>query len=207
MARLYTVEKPIAEARSLLHQLATHLTPQDRPGDYAQAIMDLGALISTPRSPKCVECPWIQLCKAHRTGTPECWPRKKTKPKKPRRYGVAFWIERSDGAVMLRRRPDKGILGGMTEIPSSTWYDNPLSKRSVRAQSPIKTRWTTIPGLVRHSFTHFNLELTILAAKAERIPKDAFWCPRQKIKSEALPSLMHKVAALVQTAQNSSEHL
>ena len=204
MARLYTVEKPIAKTRPLLRQIATRLTPQDRPGDYAQAIMDLGALICTPRSPKCVECPWTGLCKAHRTGTPECWPRKKTKVKKPQRYGVAFWIERSDGAVMLRRRPDKGILGGMTEIPNSIWYDHPLSERSVRAQSPIKTHWKTIPGLVRHGFTHFNLELTILTAKAEKTPKDAFWCPKRKIKSEPLPSLMRKVAALVQAAQNSS---
>jgi A/G-specific adenine glycosylase len=204
LARLYTVEKPIAETRPLLRQLATRLTPQDRPGDYAQAIMDLGALICTPRSPKCIECPWTRLCKAHSTGIPECWPRKKTKAKKPRRYGVAFWIERSDGAVILRRRPDKGILGGMTEIPTSVWYDHPLSERSVRAQSPIKTHWETIPGLVRHSFTHFNLELTILTAEAERTPKDAFWCPKRKIKSEALPSLMRKVVALVQTAQNSS---
>ena len=199
MARLYKVEKPIQESRPKLQKLAACHSPQHRPGDYAQAIMDLGAVICTPRSPNCTECPWSNFCEAHATGTPENWPRRKPTARKPQCYGVVFWIERSDGAIALRRRPDKGILGGMLEVPNSGWQDRPLSENFIGAQSPIKTEWVVIPGLVRHSFTHFNLELTIFAGRAEKAPNGTFWCQKRDIESQALPSLMRKVVTLVQT--------
>jgi A/G-specific adenine glycosylase len=90
------------------------------------------------------------------------------------------------------------MLGGMLEIPNSGWHDRPLSENLIGAQSPIKTKWVVIPGLVRHSFTHFNLELTICAGRAEKAPNGTFWCPKKDLESQALPSLMRKVVALVQ---------
>ena len=201
ISRLFRVPKPIPEAQTLLRELAANITPQDRPGDYAQAIMDLGAVICTPRSPKCIECPWAEICEARVTKTPEYWPRRRPKAKKPMRYGVAFWVERSDGAVMLRRRPDKGIFGGMTEIPNSGWHDQPLSERLVRSHAPIGARWVNIPKLINHSFTHFDMEITVLTTRSNNAPEDSFWCAREAIKSEALPSLMRKIAALVQATQ------
>jgi len=201
MARLYKVNKPIQQSRTRLENLAARHSPQHRPGDYAQAIMDLGAVVCTPRSPKCVECPWSSLCEAHATGKPENWPRKKPKRSKPRCYGVVFWIERPDGAVALRRRPDDGLLGGMLEVPNSGWHDRPLSEGFVGTQSPMKTQWVLIPGLVRHSFTHFDLEVTIFAGRSEKAPDGTFWCPKGDIESQALPSLMRKVVTLVQMTE------
>ncbi len=121
IARIHRVDTPLPKAKPELHALADRLTPERRPGDYAQAIMDLGATICTPRRPKCALCPWRPACAAFKAGDAEDFPRRQAKADRPTRYGVAFWVSDGRGAVALRRRAEKGLLGGMMEIPSTEW--------------------------------------------------------------------------------------
>src|SRR5229473_1724527 len=121
MARLFAHAEPLPEAKAALRRLAATLTPAERAGDYAQAVMDLGAAICTPRKPKCILCPWRQACRARAEGIAESLPARRAKAEKPLRRGVAFWAVRPDGAVLLRRRPERGLLGGMMEVPSTPW--------------------------------------------------------------------------------------
>ena len=125
VARLYAVREPLPAAKPRLRALAAALVPQQRAGDFAQALMDLGATICTPRRPRCVLCPWRACCAAAAAGLADAIPARTEKPERPLRYGVAFWLTRGDGAVLLRRRPEKGLLGGMTEIPSTPWRSEP----------------------------------------------------------------------------------
>ena len=193
LARLYAVEEPLPTAKPRLARLAAGLVPAVRAGDFAQALMDLGATICTPRRPRCVFCPWRADCAAAAAGIAERLPVQAAKPERPWRYGVAFWLTRPDGAVLLRRRPERGLLGGMTEIPSTSWREAPLSLEAALASAPAVTRWSPLPGTVRHGFTHFRLELAILAGTAD----DAaigFWRPIERLGEEALPTLMKKLA-------------
>ncbi|MFD1333830.1 A/G-specific adenine glycosylase, partial [Methylopila musalis] len=121
MARLFAVEEAMPAAKPKLRALAAGVAPVRRPGDYAQATMDLGATLCTPKKPACALCPWDDPCRARAAGAPETYPRKSAKAARPQRFGVAFWVERADGAVLVRARPPKGLLGGMTEIPTGAW--------------------------------------------------------------------------------------
>ena len=194
MARLFAVTAPLPGAKHELYRLAQSLTPARRPGDYAQAVMDLGATICTPRNPNCLLCPWSQHC-AGRDRAAEL-PRRAPRKARPLRRGAAFWLTREDGAVLLRRRPGKGLLGGMMEIPSTPWREEPvLSHAQACAQAPLSAvNWRALPGVVRHDFTHFQLELTILAGtlKGDFDP-DLHWCPIDGLPDLALPTLMKKV--------------
>lgn len=195
MARMHAVEIPLPDAKPELKRLSAALTPQKRPGDYAQAVMDLGATICTPRKPKCLTCPWSASCAGRIAGIAEDLPKKKKKAPKPTRKGVAFWIVNGRGEILLRRRPQKGLLGGMVEIPSSEWREaeHPLHKSL--AEAPIKAQWTALPGMIRHTFTHFHLELTVYRSRATGTrPSDSFWHPVEKIGDAGLPSVMAKIA-------------
>src|SRR5579875_1285161 len=125
LARLYGVRDPLPAAKPRLRALAAALVPPARPGDFVQALMDLGAMICTPKRPRCVLCPWRTSCTAAAAGIAAALPARAAKPERPLRYGVAFWITRPDGAVLLRRRPERGLLGGMIEIPSTPWRERP----------------------------------------------------------------------------------
>jgi len=196
MARFFAVETLLPAAKPELRALAADLSPGQRPGDYAQAAMDLGATICTPTSPKCLLCPWSDRCVAHARGVAETLPRRAQKKAKPTRRGVAFWIERDDGAVLLRRRPPRGLLGGMVEVPSTDWSDVMPDPVVARGQAPIAADgWTPLPGIVRHTFTHFHLELLVLRAQAGEVAEDALWCLPEDLGGRGLPSLMRKVAA------------
>lgn len=196
MARLFAVETPLPAAKSELRELAGNLSPNQRPGDYAQAVMDLGATICTPTSPKCLLCPLSKLCEAHARGDAESLPRRAAKKAKPTRRGVAFWVERSDGAVLFRRRPPRGLLGGMVEVPSTEWNESLPDADAVRDQAPVDAgAWTPLPGIVRHSFTHFHLELSVLHTKADHETDDGIWCLPDRFGELGLPSLMRKVTA------------
>nr|WP_028466441.1 A/G-specific adenine glycosylase [Nisaea denitrificans] len=195
MARMHAVEIPLPDAKPELKRLSAALTPQQRPGDYAQAVMDLGATICTPRKPKCLTCPWSASCEGRITGIAEELPKKKKKAPKPTRKGVAFWIVNGRGDILLRRRPQKGLLGGMVEIPSSDWREAEHPLHQSLAEAPIKAKWTELPGMVRHTFTHFHLELTIYRSRATGTrPPDSFWHPVEKIGEAGLPSVMAKIA-------------
>jgi A/G-specific adenine glycosylase len=197
MSRLLAIETPLPESKPRIRETTQAIVPARRPGDFAQALMDLGATICTPRAPNCLICPWAEHCAARRLGIQEVLPRKKVKAPVPIRYGTAFWIERQDGAVLLRRRPEKGLLGGMMEIPSTPWLGSKLRDAGVHA--PIKTTWRKLSETVEHTFTHFHLELAILGAEtvSGETPDDGEyrWVARDDLADEALPTVMRKVVA------------
>ena len=196
MARVYAVETPLPEAKPELRRLAAALTPARRSGEYAQAAMDLGATLCTPRKPKCGLCPWREACRARQRGIAEDLPRRRPAAEKPLRLGVAFWAVRADGAVLLRRRPDKGLLGGMMEVPSTPWRGAEWSDAEAKAEAPVCARWRRLPDPVRHTFTHFHLELTVLTGAGHADVIDGgLWVPTDRLQDYALPSVMKKVIA------------
>jgi len=206
VARLFAVEEPLPGAKEKIRALAATLTPATRPGDYAQAAMDLGATICTPLRPACALCPWREPCQARARGIAEELPRQKPKKAKPQRYGVVFWAVRKDGAVLLRRRPDKGLLGGMMEFPSTPWREAKWSTPAVIEESPVRSDWAPVPGLVRHSFTHVDLALGIWIGTAPKKPPEGFVAtPPERFGTLALPTLMKKVAAHVKDATSRLE--
>jgi A/G-specific adenine glycosylase len=194
IARLRAVTTPLPDAKPELHRLAAALTPARRAGDYAQALMDLGATICTKHKPKCVLCPWRDPCLARRQGIADALPARRAKAVRPLRRGMAFWAVRGDGAVLLRRRPESGLLGGMMEVPSTTWRAEPWSPAEAKAEAPLAARWRACPGLVRHGFTHFELELTVLTATVTREgPAGGLWWPIERLGEQALPTIMKKL--------------
>jgi len=194
MARMGAVRDPLPGSKPLLKALADSLTPEQRAGDYGQAAMDLGATICTPRSPACGLCPWMSHCRARIEGIAETLPAKMPKPERPTRYGTAYWLARKDGAVLLRRRVESGLLGGMMEIPSTQWLDQPPSWESILAQAPVETQWREVPGVVRHTFTHFHLEITLVAGRVKSGGMaPGIWCALDNLSDFALPSVMKKI--------------
>ncbi len=201
MARLFAVTDPLPHSKTTLRELAAKLTPLERAGDYAQGVMDLGATVCTPKSPACVICPWSAVCEGRKQGIAETLPRKAKKVKTPLRYGVAFWMMRADGCVALQRRPPKGLLGGMTEVPGSAWRAKAWSAAEAALAAPVKAKWRELPGLVMHTFTHFRLEVTVYAAdltaaQAKKLGPDIIWTPLKHVGQAGLPSVMAKMAAL-----------
>ena len=196
MARIFAVSEPLPGAKPRLKALASTLVPQERPGDYTQALFDLGATVCTPRRPKCLLCPWSPDCTANAAGIQEALPAKAEKAEKPVRRGVAFWTLNPRGEVLLRRRPEEGLLGGMMEVPSSAWEPGPaLALNRALGWAPVAAEWRALPGLVRHTFTHFHLELQLVRGVAgagwERA--DGVWVPLDRLSDHALPTVMVKV--------------
>ena len=190
MARLFDEHTPLPAAKPVLTGLAASLTPTQRPGDYAQAVMDLGATICTPRNPACGICPLMDHCAARAAGTAASLPRKTRKAAKPIRFGIAYLGQRADGAWLMERRPDRGLLGGMLGWPGSDWREEtPLDV------PPLAADWHAVPGEVRHTFTHFHLRLSLRVA---RLPLDApgdFIAP-DSFDPRALATVMRKAHAL-----------
>jgi A/G-specific adenine glycosylase len=208
VARLHAVTAPMPAAKPRLRALAAALVPAVRAGDFAQAMMDLGATICTPRRPRCVLCPWRPACAAAAAGSAEDLPARAAKPERPQRYGVAFWVTRPDGAVLLRRRPETGLLGGMIEVPSTPWRTEPWDLAEAIAAAPVSAQWSPLAGTVRHGFTHFQLELAIVAGAAQD-NGGGLWSPVGRLGDHALPTLMkklarHAVSALAKAAHDSA---
>jgi A/G-specific adenine glycosylase len=156
-------------------------------------MMDLGATICLPGRPKCMLCPLSEDCRARAEGIAEDLPARSPKRARPLRRGVVFWAVRKDGAVLLRRRPEEGLLGGMMEFPSTDWRERKWSEQEALDQAPEAARWERLPGLVRHGFTHFELELLVLSGRVGgKAP--GVWCAIDRLSEMALPSLMKKVA-------------
>jgi A/G-specific adenine glycosylase len=182
VARYHGIEKTLDESRHEIRLLAQAMTPANRPGDFAQAMMDLGATICRPKNPDCDACPLADGCIARQSGAPEAFPAPKAKRARPHRHGAAWWIER-DGDVWLVRRPAKGMLGGMAALPGPEWTDE----------------LPTAPALatVSHGFTHFTLDLHI-AARAEPVG-DGWWQPLNQLADAGLPTLYRKAVEAVLT--------
>lgn len=198
MSRLFAIETALPAARPEIRVLTQDLVPEARPGDFAQAVMDLGATICTPKRPACALCPWIAPCRARALGLQETFPRKVKLVKGALRRGAAFVAIRSgDEAVLLRTRPPEGLLAAMAEPPTSAWepaYD-PVQ---ALLDAPIDARWKRLPGIVRHGFTHFPLELTVFVARvglSTAAPAGMRFTPRRDLDAEPLPGLMLKVLA------------
>jgi A/G-specific adenine glycosylase len=203
VSRLFAVRQALPAAKPEIRNLAATLTPARRAGDFAQAMMDLGAEICTPKNPTCLVCPVQQDCAANARGLAESLPLKTRKLARPSRFGIAFLVQREDGAVLLRQRPEAGLLGGMLEVPSTHWGDALPSKREALRAAPVTTSWITVTGTVVHVFTHFRLELVVYRAL---VPVDASftlwaeqdrcrWVQRRDLHAQALPSVMKKVIA------------
>jgi A/G-specific adenine glycosylase len=188
MARLFAMETPLPAAKPELKALAAVLVRDERPGDWAQALMDLGATVCRPKAPLCYRCPLTSACAGLATGAPETYPRKGAKAARPRRHGVAYILTHGDG-VALVRRPPKGLLGGMLGLPTSDWRDAPWSEVEAMAAAPVQADWRSA-GEVEHVFTHFSLTLRLL--RAEGAAEGVIWTARRDL--EALPSVFLKAA-------------
>jgi A/G-specific adenine glycosylase len=199
VARLFAVEDAMPAAKPQIKRLAASLLPPARTGDFAQGLMDLGASLCSPKRPACALCPWTEACVARLRGDQETFPRKAPKREGKLRRGAAFVALRADGCVLLRKRPDKGLLGAMTEVPGGDWSHEFDQNRALRAAPRLTgAEWKRRTGSVRHVFTHFPLELTVYVAcvpKAARAPKGARWVRVADLPGEALPNVMRKVIA------------
>lgn len=195
LARLYAVREPLPGAKPALRALASALAPEQRSGDFAQAMMDLGAMTCTPKSPDCTSCPWMEDCDGRAQGLAAALPYRDAKAARPRKRGAAFVLISTNDAVLLRRRPPKGLLGGMHEPPMSPWEaDFPVDANA----APVKAKFRKMPGVVRHGFTHFELELEVYCAEDIAIsaaPPATEWAPLRELKRFALPTVMKKVIA------------
>ena len=194
VARLFRVETPLPAGKTELRRLAETLTPDARAGDFAQAMMDLGATVCLPRGPKCLLCPLEADCLARKAGIEQELPRRQPKAAKPTRRAVAFWVLGAGGELLLRRRPEKGLLGGMMEVPSTPWNAEPCSAAEARAAAPLEAAWRVLPGQVRHTFTHFHFEVTVWAGRSETAAAAAGrWVPLDRLADEAIPTVMRKI--------------
>lgn len=189
MARLHDIHTPLPNAKPELKARAAALTPARRSGDYAQAVMDLGATICTPKSPACGICPWRDPCRARIAGTAPELPKKAPKKAKPVRRGIVYLAARPDGAMLLERRPDSGLLGGMLGWPGSDWAEAPAEDRP-----PFAADWQILPGEVRHTFTHFHLILTVKTAPLPdgAAPAGLLILDRAGFRPSDLPTVMRK---------------
>ena len=190
VARLFALDTPLPDVKPDIRRLAATLTPESRPGDFAQAMMDLGATLCTPKRPACALCQWSASCQARRRGDAETLPRRRVKAERPTRRGVAFVARRHDGALLVRRRPDKGLLGGMLEVPGGDWLEGARPE----AAPPFSLAWKDA-GEIEHTFTHFHLVLSVRTAEVGDLPPpgDCFWLDGAAVAGEALPTVMRKV--------------
>jgi A/G-specific adenine glycosylase len=197
VARLFAVEDELPGAKPAIRRWAASLLPPRRPGDFAQALMDLGATLCSPKRPACALCPWNDGCLARIRGDQETFPRKAPKREGRLRRGAAYVALRADGRVLLQKRPDKGLLASMTEVPGSAWAHDFDERYALRSAPRFKgAQWRRLAGVVRHVFTHFPLELIVFSARVPRAtpaPKGTRWVKRVDLPGEALPNVMRKV--------------
>jgi A/G-specific adenine glycosylase len=195
ISRVFAVEMPLPAAKPLMRACLDAITPQERPGDFAQAMMDLGATVCSPRRPACVFCPWRNDCRAFALGDPEPYPFKAPKKEKPVRLGAAFIALDDADRVLLRKRGEKGLLGGMTEVPTTDWTARQDGATDPQA-APFEADWQE-KGMVTHVFTHFELRLTIYLAKIMQASDDhGWWEPVANLDGQALPTVMKKAIAV-----------
>ncbi len=193
-ARLFAIEETGTAKMKKIHEQTDQFASK-RAGDFMQALMELGALVCRVKNPVCEACPWRGQCRAYARNAVADFPRAEAKKARPVRYGAVFWLARPDGKVLLRQRPNSGLLAGMMELPGSSWNAAPSSRPLMNA--PIKTRWQKKAGVIRHTFTHFHLELTAFAARIsdeQAAGLAGSWAGAQDFPKLALPSLMRKAA-------------
>ncbi|HXI86062.1 MAG TPA: A/G-specific adenine glycosylase [Parvularculaceae bacterium] len=201
MARLFAIQEPLPSAKPVLKEAAALIWPQRRSGDFAQGLMDLGAGVCTPRAPNCAGCPLSRHCRAFASGAPEDFPRRAPKKQKPTRYGASFALFDRNGRVLVERRPEKGLLGGMLGLPGTPWAsDKPNGE--ARDAAPGRATWRHA-GLARHSFTHFHLELEVYAGDARqlKLADNQQWADPKTVR---LPTVMRKALAVAAKERESA---
>ncbi|MDB5678159.1 MAG: adenine glycosylase [Sphingomonas bacterium] len=183
-----------ASGKGAVRVAAEAMTPTARAGDFAQAMMDLGSAICTPRKPRCLLCPLREDCAAFAAGDQEVFPVKPAKARKPQRYGTIFWAQAGE-EVLLVRRPPKGLLGGMRALPTGPWGSEPPDI----ADAPLDADWTMLNSTVSHGFTHFDLQLALATARVERhaAGDDAIWWPVESLAEAGLPTVFAKAAKAI----------
>ncbi len=192
ISRLYAIDDPLPGSKPVMKARVRELTPTDRPGDFAQAMMDLGATICTPKRPACALCPFRDDCLALAQDEPERFPVKAAKKEKPIRVGAGFVAVTEDGEIMLRRRPETGLLGGMTEVPTTAWTAR-IDGGTDAEHAPFAGEWEAC-GVITHVFTHFELRLSVFRTRIAAGKQPAgWWVPVEKLSDEALPTVMKKV--------------
>jgi A/G-specific adenine glycosylase len=197
VARLFAIEAPLPESKADIRGRADALMPARRFGDFTQALMDLGATVCTPKKPACGICPWMDACAARARGDAGSLPRKAPKIEGKMRYGASFVVTRADGHVLVRSRPAKGLLGGMTEVPSTPWTQA-FDEDAALKGAPLKAKWRKLPGAVEHGFTHFPLQQSVYVARVPArttAPAAMRWAALAGLHGEALPNVMRKVLA------------
>jgi len=200
ISRVFTVAAPPPAGKRAIYEAADAATPEERAGDFAQAMMDLGATICTRRRPACSLCPLAPNCSARAAGTQDLYPVKAARRKRPRRSGAVFYLRRAGGDVLVRTRPPSGLLGGMTEFPGSPWTE---TGPEAGEGAPLAADWRRLPGSIEHMFTHFSLDLEVWRGEAgagARAAQGCRWTREAELDGEALPSVMRKVAAHAQNA-------
>ncbi len=195
VARLFAIADPLPAAKPAIHAATDSITPDACAGDFAQAMMDLGSMICTARAPRCLACPLRERCRAAAEGAPEAYPVKARKPEKPRRFGTFFWAE-CDGAVLLVRRPARGLLGGMRALPTGEWGAEPPGL----AAPPFAAEWRLLEPRVRHVFTHFRLEAALAAASfaGHSVPPESEWWPIDDLGSAGLPTVFVRAVRMME---------
>ncbi|MHA1539946.1 MAG: A/G-specific adenine glycosylase [Alphaproteobacteria bacterium] len=194
ISRLFGIHTPYPDSKKEIIEKAATLTPQSRVGDYNSAIMDLGATICTPKKTQCDRCPWIDICVAYKKDQVALLPVKKPKKKIPTRIGKVFWITNKKGEILIRKRPEKGLFAGRMEIP---WSDKNVEIEAITKVLPAPME--ELPVIVKHTFTHFHLELHVVigaAASAEEL--GGIWCAMEDLKDYAFPTLIQKVIKICQ---------
>lgn len=192
ITRLFAIARPVREVKAEIRNTVQSLVPASRPGDFAQAMMDLGATICTPKRPACALCPMQQFCIASDQFNPESFPVKPPRQNKPERKGAVFVAVRDNGSILLQKRPENGLLGGMSEAPTTDWSAR-VDGATTADAAPFAARWQR-RGTISHVFTHFRLELTVYLANVGpvRTSENQWWCAGKDISGEALPTLMKK---------------
>lgn len=197
IARFFAIREPFPLAKSAIREATVALVPQERPGDFAQALMDLGATTCTPKRPSCGACPWQRACAGYRCRIAESLPVRAAPKTRPLRRGAAFVAVNSEGAVLLVQRPPRGLLGGMMQPPLGPWSERFPSAEEALKQAPFPAPWKKQLGVVRHGFTHFELEIE--AYVAERIQParctPEAWVRPERFHEVALPTVMRKILA------------
>jgi A/G-specific adenine glycosylase len=205
--RVFAIEQPLPAAKPMIRDAAARLgadpAARARPSDFAQALFDLGAGVCTPAAPGCAVCPWITSCVARQMGIQASLPRKAPKKNRPIRFGVHFWLTDPHGRVLLRTRPYKGLLGGMTELPGTEWRNTPWTLAEALTVAPMQLASLNLAwrgaGQVRHGFTHFELIIDVLAAQVPRIEAEGFAHPLDALDDAALPSVMRKCVRIARS--------
>ena len=199
VSRYFAVKEPLPASKPLLKEKAVWLAQNNpNPADFTQAFMELGATVCTPRSPKCGLCPWQKTCKAKKDGITSALPTKLKKKSQPVRYGDVFWIVRSDGAFLAQKRGSEGLYAGMYQLPPTDWVKNAKVMRATALEGFEHVKFLPVDVKIKHSFTHFDLVLSLHVVKTQRKSldkklKDSLWVLPKDIDNYAFPTLMKKV--------------